>query len=219
MASPVSNRALQVVATTAAPAAAIAVFGTIYGATARSIVGAPVTLLSSALIFSGALQFATVGLLGAGAGVPSLLVTGATLNLRHIVLGAVLRGRLRTSAPRRAGLAWFLLDETFGLAVAADEDANQTLLVSGLLCYMAWQAGTAVGVLGAALPGLDGVANAVFPVLFIGLAALAATDLNNASRAALAGLLTALLAYFAPGLRGVAPVLAAVAVAIPGRSE
>jgi predicted branched-subunit amino acid permease len=209
---------LRIAAITAPAAAAIAVFGTIFGATARPLIGTPLTLLCSALIFSGALQFAVVGLLSAGATTLALLLTGATLNLRHLVLGAVLRRRLTVSTPRRAGLAWFLIDESFGFAIAA-EDAERTLFVSGVICYLAWQAGTAVGVVGAEVPWLSGIATAVFPVLFIGLAAIAATDLPDAVRAVLAAAVTAILAYVAPGLRGFVPVIAAVVVALPGTKK
>ena len=45
-------------------AAAVAVFGTLYGAAARGILGGPLTLLSSVIVYSGALQFAMVAMLG-----------------------------------------------------------------------------------------------------------------------------------------------------------
>jgi predicted branched-subunit amino acid permease len=47
-------------------AAAVAVFGSLYGAAARGYLGVPLTLVSSVIIYSGALQFALVALLGAG---------------------------------------------------------------------------------------------------------------------------------------------------------
>src|SRR5918996_2097550 len=165
-------------------AAAIVVFGTLYGAGARPVLGVPLTIASSLFIFSGSLQFALVALLSAGAAPPALLLTAGTLNLRHLVLGAVLRPRIGGSRLRRAVLAFFLLDETFGFAVAAgdaaaregraaDAAAERTLLVSGVVCHLAWQTGTVTGLLGAELPGVEGLAGAIFPVLFIGLASLA----------------------------------------------
>ncbi len=203
----------------APPAGAIFVFGTIYGATSKGLLGAPLTLVSSALIFSGALQFALLGLLGAGAAMPAILITGATLNLRHLVLGAVIRPRLSRARLRRALLSWFLIDESFGLGIAAGEDAERALLVSGSMFYVSWLAGTGLGILGAGLGGLQGVANAVFPVLFVGLAAMTSTRMHHAGRALIAALLTAALVILAPGIRGLAPLLAAIAVALPGRQE
>jgi predicted branched-subunit amino acid permease len=212
---------------TALPAvAAIAAFGMLYGAGARPLLGAPLTLASSLLIFSGSLQFALAALLGASAPAPALLLTALTLNLRHLVLGAVLRPRIGGSPRRRAALSFFLLDETFGFALAAGDAAERegrdagaaaerTLLVTGVLCYLAWQLGTVIGVLGADLPGIEGLAGAIFPVLFIGLASLACRARSDAVRAVAAAVLTAGWAWALPDLRALAPVVAGVLVALP----
>ena len=208
-------------------AAAIAVFGTFYGAGARPILGVTLTIASSLLIFSGSLQFAILALLTAGAAAPALLLTAATLNLRHLVMGAVLRPRMGGSRLRRAAVSFFLLDETFGFAVAAaeaeeregrsgDPAAERMLLVSGVVCHAAWQTGTAVGLLGAGLPAVASVAGAIFPVLFIGLASLACRARSDAVRALGAAGLTAGLAFTVPDLRALAPVVASVVVALPG---
>ena len=210
--------------------AAIAVFGSLYGAAARPVLGAPLTLAASLLVFSGSLQFAIVALAAAGAPAGALLLTAATLNLRHLVMGAVLRPRLTGSRLRRAALAFFLLDETLGFAVAAAEEAEaqggdprpeaeRTLLVSGVLCYAAWGAGTVVGLLGAGNPAVAGVAGAIFPVLFIGLASLASRTLPDALRALAAAFLTVAFALAAPEWRALAPAIACVAVSLPGRAR
>ena len=216
-----------VLATAFPAAAAILVFGTLYGAAGRAIMGVPLTLASSLFIYSGALQFALLALLSAGATTVPLVLTAGALNLRHLVLGAVLRPRLEGSRARRAALAFFLSDETFGFAVAAGLAAERagksagaaterTLLFSGLACYLAWQVGTLIGVLGAGLAVAENVAGAIFPVLFIGLGALAVTRRSHVVRAVAAALLTAGIAFAWPDLRVVAPVLAAVLVALPG---
>jgi len=216
-----------ILATTLPAAAAILVFGTLYGAGARPVLGVALTIASSLFIFSGALQFALVGLVTAGASAPALLLTAGTLNLRHLVLGAVLRPRIGGSRLRRAALAFFLVDETFGFAVAAGDSADRagrpaaaaaerTLLVSGVACYLAWQVGTLIGVLGAGLPGIEGVAGAIFPVLFIGLASLACRTRSHVVRALGAAVLTVGWAFALPDLRALAPVVAGVVVALPG---
>ena len=56
----------------AAPAAAIFVFGVIYGSIARPLMGATMTMVSSLLIFSGSVQFTVVGLLAAGSGAAAI---------------------------------------------------------------------------------------------------------------------------------------------------
>jgi predicted branched-subunit amino acid permease len=206
-------------------AAAVAVFGTLYGAAASVFLGAPLTLVSSLLVYSGALQFAMVALLGAGATTLPLLLTAVVLNLRHLVLGAALRSRFESGPLRRALLAFFLVDETFGFAIAAGNAAppgavgaatERTLLVSGLTLYAAWLVGTLVGVLGGVLAAVEGLAGALFPVLFIGLAALATRRRSHVVRALAAACLTAAVAVLLPDLRMIAPVVAGVLVALPG---
>lgn len=207
-------------------AAAVAVFGSLYGAAARGYLGVPLTLVSSVIIYSGALQFALVALLGAGAGVLPLLLTAVVLNLRHLVLGAALRSRFESGPRRRALLAFFLVDETFGFAIAAGNTVEtravgatteRTLLVAGLTLWIAWLVGTVIGVLGGGLAAVEGVAGAIFPVLFIGLAALAVTRPSHVARAVAAAVLTAAVAVLLPDLRLLAPVIAGVLVALPGR--
>jgi predicted branched-subunit amino acid permease len=212
-------RQRSIVAAVAAPAAAILVFGVIYGSLARPLMGPGYTMLSSLLIFSGALQFTLAALLSAGAGVGALLVASITLNLRNLVLGAVLRPRIDRGPVQRAALAWFLVDESAGLALASGADAGRTLLVAGSTFYLAWQAGTILGLLGASVEGVQSAAEAVFPVLFIGLAALACSSGSMVLRALVAAGLTAGASFAWPDARGVAAVVAAILVAIPGRSE
>jgi len=214
-----------VVALTLPAAAAIAVFGTLYGAGARAVLGVPLTLASSLLIYSGALQFALVALLGAGATTLPLLLTACVLNLRHLVLGAALRPRFESGSLRRALLAFFLVDETFGFAIAAGNAAEgqavgaateRTLLFSGVTCYLAWLVGTLIGALGGGLAVIESLAGAIFPVLFIGLASLAVTRRSHAVRALAAAVLTAAVAFAVPDLRMIAPVVAGVVAALPG---
>lgn len=198
-------------------AGAIGVFGVAFGAAAEPLLGAPLTLGASLLMFSGAAQFAMIGLLGAGAAPAAVLGTVSVLGLRHVALGALLRHRLdELSVGRRAGLAWFLIDETAGLVLLGSSAPDRTLLHAGTACYAAWVTGTAVGLAGASLPGLEPMAAAVFPVLFIALAALTANSRSAVGRALAAGLLVVGLLAAWPGLGGLAPLLAAVAVAVPG---
>src|SRR3954463_9672317 len=206
-------------------AAAIGVFGVLYGAAARPLLGAELTVLMSIAVFSGSLQFASIGLLAAGAGAPALILTAVVLTLRHVFMGAVIRPWLGSSALRRALLAFFMIDETFGFTVAAAHAgpggpqqtlaAERTLLVAGLACYGAWIAGTLLGVAGATIPGVEGFASAVFPVLFIGLAALASRTRSYAFRAVMAAAITAVICFTLPDVRALAPVIAGLAVALP----
>ena len=202
-----------------APAAAVFVFGAIYGSLARPLLGAGATIASSLLIFSGSVQFTIVALLSAGAGAAAIVAGATTLNVRNLVLGAVLRPRVEASPAKRAALGWWLTDESAGLALASSADPARVLLVSGALLYVAWQAGTAVGLMGASFDAVKDAATAVFPVLFIGLAALSCRSKSQAVRAAVAGAATAGGAYVWPGSKGLVAVAAAIMTAIPGARE
>ena len=197
---------------------AIFVFGCIYGVLARPLFGVDATVLSSALIFSGALQFAIAGL-GAGATVASVLALALTLNMRHVLLGAVVRPRVEGGTLRRMLVSWFLLDESFGIAVSSKGEAGRTLLVTGVMGYVAWIAGTILGIAGASLSAFEDIATAAFPVLFIGLASTSADSLDRWVRVGVAAALVAVVAIAAPSLESIAPVLVAIAVAIPGGAK
>lgn len=202
----------------AAPVAtAIGVFGVIFGAAGSAELGVELTVAMSLLVFSGTVQFAVLGLIVLGAGTAAILLTVLALNARNLVLGATLRPRLDGPAWRRAVLSWFLIDESFGLSLAAGRRAGTVLLIAGAACYMAWQAGTLLGVAGARVVVLEGIAEAIFPVLFIGLAALTAGGRPGALRAASAALLVVGLTLLVPAAHAVLPILTALAVALPGR--
>lgn len=200
-------------------AGAIAVFGVIFGAAAQPLLGPALTLLSSVVVFSGAAQFSMVALLAGGASGWSVLGAVAVLSLRHLVLGAAVRPGLTATPTRRAGLAWFLIDETVGLALAGGGDTGRVLLRAGVVCYGGWILGTAIGMAGGAAMGLEALASAVFPVLFVGLAAIIASGAALALRAVVAAGLTAVLLLVWPGVGGLAPVIGAVAACVPGRRE
>lgn len=202
--------------TTGPLAIAIGVFGVVFGAAASAQFGAPLTILMSLLVFSGTVQFAVTGLLVSGAGAAAILITVAALNTRNLVMGAVLRQHLTSRWYMRALLSWFLLDESFGLAVLAGRGAQRMLLISGVLFYIAWQVGTVLGVLGAQAIGLEGIAKAIFPVLFIGLAAVTVRGRMGVVRTIAAAAIVAVATIVVPSAHAFLPIIAAVIVAIPG---
>lgn len=208
-----------IVTTTIPVALAIAVFGMVYGAAASAEWGAEMAVAVSALVFSGVAQFAALGLAASGAGALAIVLTVLVLNTRNLVLGAALRPRVEGGMARRALLGWFLLDETFGLAMISRARAAQVLLLAGVTCYLAWVGGTILGVLGARVAPLEGLATAVFPVLFVGLAAIVAVGRHVAWRAIAAGLGVAGLAFAIPDptIHAFLPIVTALIVAVPER--
>jgi len=171
----------------------------------------------SMLVFTGASQFAFVGVLATGGGALAAMAPAVMLAMRNAAYGlslvTVLRGPLR----RRALEAQLVIDESTAMARAEDDPgaARRAFLATGVSVWICWNAGTLAGaLLGGGLGdpralGLD----AMFPAAFL---ALLAPQLRRpgAPVAALAGAVAALaLVPFAPA--GV-PVIAALAGVVPG---
>ena len=198
-------------------AAAIGVFGVLYGAVAEPVLGGELTIASSIAMFSGAAQFTMVALLASDATAGAVVVAVVPLALRHIPLGALVQHRLAPSRVRRAVLSsLFLTDETVGLALTQQAPAARTMAITGGLAYIAWVAGTAAGVAGASIRGAEEAAAALFPVLFIGLAAVTASTWRDAVLAAGAGAAAAVLLIVAPAAGVLGALAAAIAVACLG---
>jgi predicted branched-subunit amino acid permease len=197
-------------------AVAIGVFGVIYGAAAAPVLGRGAAVVSSVLVFSGAAQFSMVALLASGATPVAALGVVAILGLRHLPLGAVLRPRLEGGVGARALRSWFLIDETAGLAIAGSGPAGRTLLVAGLSAYLSWVGGTALGVVGADLGNLESLAQIVFPVLFVGLAAMTAPRRSDVARAVVAGSASLVMLAVWPGAGALGCMVLAALVCLPG---
>lgn len=194
-------------------AAAIGVFGVIYGATSSTVLTEVETIASSALMFSGAAQFTMVGLLDGGATSAAVVVAITVLGLRHLPLAAVVLPRLHaTDQRRRAVLALVLTDETTGLAVASPRPVARTIAVAGAAAYLAWLVGTTAGVLGADLLGLAPLAGVMFLLLFIGLSALTCRSRADAARALVAAVLTIAAVAAVPAAGALGAIAVAVAV-------
>lgn len=174
-------------------------FGFVYGAVARRAgLSAPEVQLMSLLVYAGGAQFTVVRLAAQGTPRHLLVVAAALINLRHVLYGLSLARYLRpVRGAGRAVAAFFLVDESYGLAMGeflAGRGSLCYLVGAGVSLYLAWNVGTALGTtLSAALPdprtlGLD----LVFPLTF---AALLAPLLRQAANRWAA--LTALLAGMA----------------------
>jgi predicted branched-subunit amino acid permease len=171
----------------------------------------------SLLVFTGASQFAVVGVLGAGGGVPAALAPALLLAGRNALYGLSLVPVLRhVPFGRRAVEAQLIIDETTAMARAHDDpaDAHRAFLATGISVYALWNLGTLAGALlggGIGDPrdyGLD----AMFPAAFL---ALLVPQLRRAGApaGAVAGAVIAVaLISFTPA--GV-PILAAALGVVP----
>lgn len=204
---------------------AVGLYGTAFGAAAATAGFQPLQALAlSALMFTGASQFALVGVLGAGGGALAALGSALLLGTRNTLYGVRLAPLLRPGGLlRRVGTAHWVIDETTALAVAAPDRALARLgfLAGGATIYLLWNATTVVGALGAAALGATAKAalDAVVPAAFLALLwPRLRGDFPEAAaqrRVALGGAVVALaLTPFVPA--GVQVIAAVVAVGLAG---
>lgn len=198
-----SERRLIVV--TALPVAlAVGVFGISLGvlASAGGIPGWHVVLMS-ATVFAGSAQFAAVSTIATGGGTAAAILAGVLLNSRYLAVGAACAPVLRGGRWRRFLLAQLVVDESYSVGLALGDEGRpdrRALLLSGVMVWLTWVTGTAIGVLAGPVVGdprtlgLD----AAFPALFVALL-WPQLDRPGARRAAVAGAAVALvLAPFTP---------------------
>jgi predicted branched-subunit amino acid permease len=170
-------------------------------------------------MFTGASQFALVGVLGAGGGALAAVVTALLLGARNSLYALSLRPYLdtaRTSWWRVLGRAQITIDESTAMAIrypAGSRQARHAFLTTGLAIFVLWNLGTLIGALGAAalddprVLGLD----AAVPAGFI---ALLWPRLRDRSAIALALASAAVAIALVPILQPGLPVLSAALVAV-----
>lgn len=133
------------------------------------------TCLLSLLTFSGASQFAVVGVMGAGGSAISAISTASLLGVRNSLYGLRLAPLLKLKGLKRVVGAQITIDESTGVALGQSdlgEDAmRKGFWLTGIGVYIFWNFFTVVGALGAqamgdpAAWGLD----AAVPAAFLGL--------------------------------------------------
>jgi 4-azaleucine resistance transporter AzlC len=156
--------------------AAVGLFGVTFGILATTAgLSVAQACVMSLLVFTGASQFAAVGILGSGGSPVSAIASALMLASRNGIYGLALHHHLRGSILRRLGMAHLVIDESTAMALGQDdpEDAQKAFLVAGLSVFVFWNLGTALGALGGTALG-DPEAwglDAAFPAGFIVLAA------------------------------------------------
>jgi predicted branched-subunit amino acid permease len=204
---------------------AVGLYGAAFGAAAVAA-GLNVGQASamSLLMFTGASQFALVGVLGAGGSALAAIGSALLLGTRNTVYGVRLVPLLRpASVLRRLRLAHGVIDETTAMALAAPdrELGRVAFLATAFSIYVMWNAMTLVGALGAAALGgtaraaLDAVVPAAFLALLWPRLRAAFPEAAVQRRVAVGGAVVALaLTPFVPA--GVQVIAAVVAVGLAG---
>src|SRR5262249_46719952 len=104
------------------------------------------TQLMSLVVFSAAAQVSATSLLGAGAPAVVLVAAALALNVQLLLLGLAIGRQTRPTWPARLLAAYFLTDGAYGVAVAGGELTLPGLVGAGASMFVAWNAGTAIGV-------------------------------------------------------------------------
>jgi predicted branched-subunit amino acid permease len=205
---------------------AVGLYGAAFGAAADAAgLNLWQAMTLSALMFTGASQFALVGVLGAGGSALAAAGSALLLGTRNTVYGVRLVPLLRPRGVlRRLGTAQWVIDETTAMSLAAPDRALGRLafLATGASIYLMWNLMTVVGWLGAAaltgaaLAALDAVVPAAFLALLWPRLRKNFPEAAVQRRVALGGAVVALaLTPFVPP--GVQVIAAVVAVALAGR--
>lgn len=192
---------------------AVGAYGLSFGAAATT---AGLSVLqacaASLLVFTGASQFALVGVLAAGGGVVPAVLGGLLLGTRNTLYAVLMAGRLGLTGPARLLAAQITIDESTAMASAAPAELSRTAFLStGLSVFVLWNLATLLGALGAAVVdvralGLDAAVGAAF----LGLVALQVRDRTALAVAAGGAAVAAVAVPLVPP--GIPVLLAALAV-------
>lgn len=173
------------------------------------------TMVMSLVVFTGASQFAAVGVIAAGGSPATAIGSALLLGARNGFYSMTMSDHIKGSVWKRALGAHLTIDESTALGMAQEDpsDVESAFWVGGVSVFVFWNVGTLIGAIGGQAigdPNALGL-DAAFPAGFISLAA--GSLRHTAGRiAAAAGFVIAIVAVpFTPA--GV-PILLAAAGAV-----
>ena len=194
---------------------AVTVFGVSFGVIATGAgLSAPMACAMSLFVFTGATQFAAVGVLASGGSPIAAIGSGLFLGIRHIGYGLALRRKLAPGRLHWLLAAQFLIDESTLLALTEPDDqaASAAFWWGGLSVFVGWNVGTLLGaLLGDAIgdPATYGL-DAVFPAAFLALLVPLLRRRDGRSVAIAGALIALVLVPFTPA--GIPVIVASVGV-------
>ncbi len=104
----------------------------------------------SAILFAGAAQLVATGMIKAGAGITTMLLTTLFITSRHLLYSVSMREKIRHLPTRwRLTLGFLLTDELFALCgKQSDQEFNRWYaLGAGLSFYLVWNIASFIGIL------------------------------------------------------------------------
>ena len=146
--------------------------GISYGVLAEPVLGKIAPIVASVVVFAGAAQFASLGVLAAAGGAGAAIVAGLMMNARFLPIGFAVAPALKGRPLRRAAEGQTVVDASFAIARKPDGTFDRGVLIGSTIPQAAgWMGGTAIGVFaGSAIsdPGTFGL-DALFPAFFLAL--------------------------------------------------
>ncbi|MEY3009286.1 MAG: hypothetical protein RL464_951 [Actinomycetota bacterium] len=171
----------------------------------------------SLLLFSGASQFAVVGVMAGGGNPLSAIATGALLGIRNGFYGMRMSSILKLNGIKKFFGAQITIDESTGVALSQESRGESAMrygfFATGIGVFLFWNLFTLIGALGAnsigdpSSWGLD----AAVPAAFLGLVWPRLIDGKTRIAALLSFLLSLLLT---PVLGSGLPIIATVVIAL-----
>ena len=212
----------------------VGIYGAAFGAAANTAgLNLLQTMALSLLLFSGATQFAIVGVIGSGGAVVAAIITGALLGIRNGFYAVRIAPLLQVRGLRRILAAHITIDESIAVALAHESsdgdvdgdsatrdkknsDLFKGFWFTGLGVLFFWNLFTFIGALGAGLledPARWGLDTAV-PAAFLALL----WPLLKNSRLRIIALTSLHLSLgLAPFLSAGLPIIATVRIAVGAR--
>ena len=196
---------------------AVGGFGVSHGVLARSSgMGAVAPVVMSATTFAGSAQFAAASILGTGGSTATAILAAVLLNARYAPIGISVAPYLTGSLWSRLVHAQLVVDESWAIAAEGEGRFSRSMLLgAGVVLYVSWVSGTAIGALvgsGIGDPSTFGL-DAAFAALFLGLLVPLARDRRHVVAALLGAAIALALTPFTPA--GV-PIIAAGAACLIG---
>jgi len=196
----------------------VGLYGTAFGA-ASIAAGFSVlqTCLLSLLAFSGASQFAVVGVMGAGGTAIAAIATASLLGVRNMLYALLMAPLLHVYGFRKVVAAQVTIDESTGVALSQEqlgtEEMKQGFWLTGFGVYIFWNIFTLLGALGAKAMGDPSAwgLDAAVPAAFLGLVWPRLT--NKLERALAVGALV-LAVLLSPVLSAGLPIISTVVLAV-----
>ena len=131
----------------------------------------------SLVIYAGSMQYAAIGLFGAGASLVTIGITTLMVNARHFFYGISMLDRYKNVGKTKPYLIFSLTDETYSLVCGesipeGESERKKYYLLTSLFNHFYWVLGTMLGALAGTLitfntEGIDFALTALFVTVFV----------------------------------------------------